>query len=49
MVKSKTNTMHLEITNDVELDVEGTLTSKKNRKSAKSMNKPKKDDGHKIL
>ena len=35
MVMSKTNKMHLEITNDVELDVEGTSTSKSNRKSVK--------------
>ena len=45
MVKSKTNKMHLEITNDVELDVEGTSTSKRNRKSTKvsviSMKTPK--------
>ena len=45
MVKSKTNKMHLEITNDVELDVEGTSTSKSNRKSvkvsAKSMKTPR--------
>ena len=43
MVKTKTNKMHLEITNDVELNVEGTSTSKLNEKSieAKSMKNPK--------
>ena len=45
MVMSKTNKMQLEITNDVELDVEGTSTSKRNRKSTKvsviSMKTPK--------
>ena len=47
VIKSKTNTMHLEITNDVELDVQGqgTSTSKSNRKSvkvsAKSMKTPR--------
>ena len=45
MVMSKTNKMHLEITNDVELDVEGTSPSKSNRKSmklsAKSMKTPR--------
>ena len=35
MVESKTNKMHLEITNDVELDVEGNSTSKSTRKSKK--------------
>ena len=42
MVMSKTNKMHLEITNDVELDVEGTSTSKKSVEvSAKSMKTPR--------
>ena len=43
MDKTKPNKMHLEITNDVELNVQGTSTSKRNGKSikAKSMKNPK--------
>ena len=40
MVKSKTSKMHLEINNDLELDINNASTSKRNRKSKKSSSSP---------
>ena len=40
MVKSKTNKMHLEIKNDLELDVNNASTSRRNRKSKKTSSSP---------
>ena len=40
MVKSKSNKMHLQINNDVELDIKNASISKRNRKSRKSSAAP---------
>ena len=40
MVKSKSSKMHLEINNDLELDIKGASTTKRNRKSKKSTSSP---------
>ena len=40
MVKSQSNQMHLEVNNDLELDIKNASTSKRNRKSKKSSSSP---------
>ena len=40
MVKSKSNKMHLEVNNDLELDISNASTSKRNRRSKKSLSSP---------
>ena len=40
MVKSKSNKMHLEINNDLELDVNNASVSRRNRKPKKSSSSP---------
>ena len=40
MVKSKSNKMHLEVNNDLELDFNNASISKRNRKTKKSPSSP---------
>ena len=40
MVKTKSNKMHLEINNDLELDINNASISRRNRKSKKTFSSP---------